>query len=286
MGALPLFDADITSAIEAAPPLELTEDITIEEFEAAMESMLEDVKDDEKTESDKVTDSSEEHKEKAQKGVEPETHKGVEPEAQKEAHKGVEPEAQKEAQKGVEPEAHKKTTAATLAPGEVPATMKEGALEKEIDTSKVASTHKSLDAPEGPPKAQKGHEDLPPDYAKAVAKVFNNSQYDKEIYKMLTNPLLQNITVIPKIDEADVKDDIYNHVASKDAMTKPDSVDSAKLYLYDSYKALIKEYKDKLEKVESEKDKKEITNRIDGYTKSMNDLEKQLIDDGIINRIK
>ena len=105
-------------------------------------------------------------------------------------------------------------------------------------------------------------------------------------YKMLTNPLLQNITIIPKIDEADVKDDIYNYVASKDAMSKPDSVDSAKLYLYDSYKALIKEYKDKLEKVESEKDKKEITNRIDGYTKSMNDLEKQLIADGIINRDK
>ena len=53
---------------------------------------------------------------------------------------------------------------------------------------------------------------------------------------MLTNPLLQNIKVIPKIDEAVVKDDIYNRVISKDAMTKPDSVDSTKLYLYDSYK--------------------------------------------------
>ena len=84
---------------------------------------------------------------------------------------------------------------------------------------------------------------------------------------MLTNPLLQNISVISKIDEADVKDDIYNHVASTDAMTKPDSVDSAKLYLYDSYKALIKEYKDQLEKVESEKDKTEIKKRIDGILK-------------------
>ena len=41
-----------------------------------------------------------------------------------------------------------------------------------------------------------------------------------------------------------------------------------------------------MEKVESEKDKKEITKRIDGYTKSMNDLEQQLITDGIINRDK
>lgn len=47
--ALPLLSTDITEAIEAAPPLELTEDITIEELEAEMEKILEDVKDVEKT---------------------------------------------------------------------------------------------------------------------------------------------------------------------------------------------------------------------------------------------
>ena len=297
--ALPLLSADITEGMEAAPPLELTEDITIEELEAEMEKILEDVKDVEKAEAvvktaiddgkltklDKVTDSSEEHKEKAiLEGLEKRS-KAAEAAAEAAIMRESATEASHEAaQQGVEPEAHTKTTAAMLAPGEVPATMKEGALEKEIDTSKVASTHKS-DAAQKEVDPE-GHEDYPPDYAKAVAKVFNNSQYDKEIYKMLTNPLLQNITIIPKIDEADVKDDIYNHVASKDAMSKPDSVDCAKLYLYDSYKTLIKEYKDKLEKVESEKDKKEITKRIDGYTKSMNDLEQQLITDGIINRDK
>ena len=45
--------------------------------------------------------------------------------------------------------------------------MKEGALEKEIDTSKVASTHKFDAAHQG--IDPKGH-DLPPDYAKAALK--------------------------------------------------------------------------------------------------------------------
>ena len=71
LGALPLFDADITLANEATPPLELAGDITIEDLDAAVETLLEDVKGTEKaesvvetTKSDKASNSSEEHKEK------------------------------------------------------------------------------------------------------------------------------------------------------------------------------------------------------------------------------
>ena len=269
MGELPPFDADITAAIESAPPLEIEETISIEKLEPISEVDVEEDEETLYTVFEEVEDEEEDEEEDVMAKFMELFEEGADFDA---------------AKQGADQKGHKKTTAATLAPGEVPVTMKEGALEQEIDTSKVVSTHKSDAAQQE--IDPKGQQDLPPDYAKAVAKVFNNSQYDKEIYKMLTNSLLQNIKVIPKIDEADVKDDIYNRVISKDAMTNPDSVDSAMLYLYNSYKALIKEYKDKLEKVESEKDKKEITKRIDGYTKSMNDLEQQLITDGIINRDK
>ena len=250
MGELPPFDADITAAIESAPPLEIEETISIEKLEPISEV---DVEEDEETLYTIFEEVEDEEEDEEEEDVMAKFMELFEEGADFDA-----------AQQGADQKGHKKTTAATLAPGEVPVTMKEGALEQEIDTSKVVSTHKSDAAQQE--IDPKGQQDLPPDYAKAVAKFFNNSQYDKEIYKMLTNSLLQNIKVIPKIDEADVKDDIYNRVISKDAMTNPDSVDSAMLYLYDSYKALIK--------------------KIDGYTKSMNDLEQQLITDGIIKRDK
>ena len=98
--------------------------------------------------------------------------------------------------------------------------------------------------------------DLPPDYETAVSTVFKAGPNDKELYKMLTNPLLQNYNVITKVSKEAVKDDIYNRVISKDAMSKPESKEAGMLFIYDSYKDLKKMYENAL--VKAERDKNEI----------------------------
>eukprot|EP00731_Ephydatia_muelleri_P035043 Em0093g12a len=123
MGELPPFDADITAAIESAPPLEIEEEtISIEKLEPISEVDVEEDGETLYTIFEEVEDEEEDEEEE-----------DVMAKFMELFEEGADFDA---AQQGADQKGHKKTTAATLAPGEVPVTMKEGALEQEIDTSK------------------------------------------------------------------------------------------------------------------------------------------------------